>query len=173
MKHLYRLQGKNVDEDTIEMFLCEFDRDGIPMEAVISACESLKDKELTYIKYATIKNAARRFCKEKDDLPSCGYCKSGVVELVNQKDRTGLLQACKCQSGEERNAFARWTGEDVVYINGIEYRHYMLDLLGGELYEQVKSKKIVCSESGKRTVKEIVKDMADTFDATYEKNNRG
>ena len=146
------------------MFLNELEKDGIPMDAVIEACEALKDKELTYIKYATIKNAARRFCKEKDALLSCGYCKSGIVELINQKDRTGLLRACNCKSGEERKAFVRWTGEDVVYINGIEYRHYMLDLLGGELYEQVKNKKIVCSDAGNRPIKEIVKDMADAFD---------
>lgn len=164
--HLYELQGKSGNDETIDLFLNEFDKDGIPMESIVKGCEHLKNSELGFIKYATIKNAAKKFYKGKEETKGCSYCTRGIVVVVNTVTGEQKMRSCPCVAGKEKQTLVKWSGEDVFFIDGVEHRHYDLYILGDYMYEQVKNKKIVISESNKTPIKAIVQGMADDFDAT-------
>jgi len=115
LTRLYRLQGRQFDEDTKLCFLSEIKSWRYPVAQVVQAVKNLTYVPLKSVDIRDVRRACSEIVTEENEQNSdCLYCGgSGMVSLIKQATGSSYAFGCSCAAGDKpkNKIVPRWNGQ--------------------------------------------------------------
>ena len=139
LERLYALQDRNATSQKLEIMADELEKTGLPLAAILDGIRSLHTADLKQIKFATLKEAMRRFIIQ-EAADACEYCEGiGLINMVDQEMQPAAL-ACGCRTGQvktQKQGIAAWNGLPQQTVNGGTLTVYDVAVMGEAFWRQM------------------------------------